>query len=75
MVICPCGDVVDFVSVKHFTTMDVDDMETCTAQSIMVALTISFEGEHLLSRALESTDCIARRKDACQALLRNAMDG
>ena len=29
MVICPYDDVVDFVSVRHLTTMDVDDMDTC----------------------------------------------
>ena len=29
IVICPWGELVTLLSVRHFTTMDVDDMETC----------------------------------------------
>lgn len=30
IVICPWGELVTLLSVRHFTTMDVDDMDTCT---------------------------------------------
>ena len=29
MVICPCAEPADLLSVRHLMTMDVDDMETC----------------------------------------------
>jgi hypothetical protein len=35
IVICPCGELVDLLSVRHFTTMDVDDMDTCRCKHYM----------------------------------------
>ena len=29
MVIWPCGELVTLLSVRHFTTIDVEDMDTC----------------------------------------------
>ena len=29
IVICPCGEDVALLSCRHFTTIDVDDMDTC----------------------------------------------
>ena len=31
IVICPCGEAVALLSVRHFTTIEVDDMDTCSA--------------------------------------------
>ena len=31
IVICPCGEDVALLSCRHFTTIDVDDMDTCTS--------------------------------------------
>lgn len=29
MVICPCGELLDLVSVRHLMTMEVEDIDTC----------------------------------------------
>ena len=39
IVICPWGELVTLLSVRHFTTMDVDDMETCTRHTASLPLT------------------------------------
>ena len=40
IVICPWGELVTLLSVRHFTTMDVDDMETCTGIAAQLPLTL-----------------------------------
>ena len=30
IVICPCGELVTLLSVRHLTTMEVEDIDTCT---------------------------------------------
>jgi hypothetical protein len=56
IVICPCGELVALLSVKHFTTMEVEDIDTCAVATPQLGAG-SLQQARMLVRRQELLKC------------------